>query len=151
MNYISLFLIVKEEIARLRNRPNNQCSLCNDRKHIQNELAVSRIMIQDYLGNQFKCNICQEILLDGVETSCKHRYCGGCLKRWRWEMNNCPLCRVEFEEVEEPTLLNSVNKKIDDIFNAMPITMKQDRHDKVCILEMICKHIMYINRYRLLT
>ncbi len=144
MNYIALYLLVREEITRLRSRPDDQCSKCDDRKHLQNELAKSRILMQDFLGNNFKCNICQEILLDGVETSCKHCYCGGCLKRWRWEMNNCPLCRIEFVEEEEPTLLTSVNRNIDDIFNSFPSTMKQEREEKVCILEMIFKLIIYI-------
>jgi hypothetical protein len=49
--------------------------------------------------DSISCPICCEIFLDPRVLPCGHTYCYSCLSKLK--TNNCPLCRVSFESVDE--------------------------------------------------
>ena len=47
----------------------------------------------------FKCNICFEVLLEPTTLTCGHSFCRFCLAQW-WissKKSNCPVCREVWE------------------------------------------------------
>ena len=49
------------------------------------------------LLEELKCSVCLELLSDPVVTSCKHLFCGKCIK----DQHTCPTCREEFTTMED--------------------------------------------------
>ena len=49
------------------------------------------------LLEELKCPVCHELLSKPVVTSCKHLFCGNCIK----DQQTCPTCREEFTTTED--------------------------------------------------
>ncbi|KAI0494573.1 hypothetical protein KFK09_024713 [Dendrobium nobile] len=49
------------------------------------------------VGDEEACAVCLEEMVEGgkevVRTPCKHKFHGGCIRRWFEESGFCPLCR----------------------------------------------------------
>lgn len=57
-----------------------------------------------YYYNNYICSICQNFILDPVESTsgnCRHVFCRVCIKKWLNINKTCPLCKVTIKEIQK--------------------------------------------------
>ncbi|KAI9788242.1 MAG: hypothetical protein M1816_007008 [Peltula sp. TS41687] len=72
--------------------------------------------LRETTGPELDCQICYNILLDPLTTSCGHTFCRKCLHRVLDHSSLCPICRREL--LISPSL-QSGNHRLGDLLNAL--------------------------------
>nr|XP_060642630.1 V(D)J recombination-activating protein 1 [Anolis sagrei ordinatus] len=101
----------------------------------------TKILAVDYPSDFVKsisCQICEHILADPVETTCKHLFCRACILKCLKVMGSyCPACRYPCF----PTDLVSPVKSFLSIMNSLPVICPiKDCQEEVC-LGKYCHHL----------
>lgn len=87
------------------------------RTPLDNEIIISRTEIEE----EFKCPICQELLLESSSLQgCTHTFCRRCITEWYKSSKNCPSCR-------KPILKKPIrNLAIDNILEKLTLKMSPE-------------------------
>lgn len=82
---------------------------------VTSKLESLHYAVHAFLFNQFSCDICEEILVNGMETiCCKKRVCADCYSKGsRDNGSQCPLCHAQ--GIEYLSALYTSNEEIDEI------------------------------------
>lgn len=51
--------------------------------------------LSSIVQNEFKCSICQELIINASGLSCSHVFCKCCIDEWLGENRRCPVCRKD--------------------------------------------------------
>ena len=49
--------------------------------------------LSSIVQNEFKCSICQELMVNATNLSCSHVFCKCCIDEWLDKNRRCPVCR----------------------------------------------------------
>lgn len=49
--------------------------------------------LSSIIQNEFKCSICQELMVNATNLSCSHVFCKCCIDEWLERNRRCPVCR----------------------------------------------------------
>ncbi|XP_042315593.1 V(D)J recombination-activating protein 1 [Sceloporus undulatus] len=101
----------------------------------------TKILAVDYPADFVKsisCQICEHILADPVETTCKHLFCRACILKYLKIVGSyCPACRYPCF----PTDLVSPVKSFLNILNSLPVVCPvKDCQEEIC-LGKYCYHL----------
>jgi hypothetical protein len=56
-------------------------------------------MLTSETDSDFKCPICQELIISSTATNCGHIFCEFCINTWKEERSVCPICRAEMHSM----------------------------------------------------
>lgn len=54
--------------------------------------------IENYLGNELRCKICLEYVIEARILDCNHYFCRTCLIQWLKTSKSCPRCQVTIDD-----------------------------------------------------
>ena len=100
----------------------------------QNDYHYLDVAILEHLrettGPELDCQVCYNILLDPLTTSCGHTFCRKCLHRVLDHSNLCPICRRELSM--SPSLqVEPGNRRLADLLTALCATTLAARAEAV--------------------
>ena len=84
-----------------------QMRVASSRRNTERKVRHARYLrrkfalLNDEIANsknvsEFMCNICQDVALSPVLSSCAHLYCQSCMSQWS-SKKRCPICREEMD------------------------------------------------------
>ncbi|XP_045466432.1 E3 ubiquitin-protein ligase CHFR-like isoform X2 [Harmonia axyridis] len=63
-------------------------------------------------ASELECSICQELYIEATTLNCAHSFCSSCIGRWRWQRDDCPMCRRPIESANPSMVLDNLVKKV---------------------------------------
>jgi len=84
------------------------------------------------MEEELQCAICTELFIEATALNCAHSFCQYCIKEWRKNKNECPVCRVRITTETRALVLDSY---IDKMVQHLSEEMKERRNENVTFRE----------------
>jgi len=68
--------------------------------------------LEDTMEEELQCSICTELLIEATSLNCSHSFCAFCLKEWKKNKNECPVCRARITTETRSLVLDSYIDKM---------------------------------------
>ena len=91
------------------NSTNNECAISLNQtqstelaQQIENQSTTAQStsqnlnaeLLSNIINNEFKCSICQELIVTATNLKCSHTFCKVCIDEWLERNKKCPVCRT---------------------------------------------------------
>merc|ERR1719228_1112375 len=80
------------------------------------------------MEQELQCAICTELLIEATALNCSHSFCHYCIKEWRKQKQECPVCRKRITTETRALVLDSY---IDRMVQHLSDEMKERRKQNV--------------------
>ena len=84
------------------------------------------------------CNVCLDLKLDAVKTTCSHSFCSSCIGEWLSQRKTCPNCRAPQQGSAGLVPHEALRKAIDELPAACPHCALGGTLQAVAVHEMVC-------------
>ncbi|XP_077297459.1 uncharacterized protein LOC143919131 isoform X2 [Arctopsyche grandis] len=77
--------------------------------------SAKDILLKEYselMETEMICSICSEFFIKSTTLNCGHSFCHYCIKSWKKQKPQCPICRAKITSEQPNIIINSVIDKI---------------------------------------